>query len=120
MKLEQILGEATNHLGDKEYSTYASWKRAIKAAHPTATFRGDKEIGAAVVDGKDVGEWDGEVGCVYSTKQLHEVHEKEKIEQEIKDLEDQLKSLPTRDFDQKIADERDELARRIKELKELV
>lgn len=51
---------------DKEYSSYSSWKAAIKKAHPSATFRGDKDIGAGVVDGKDVGEWDGDCGCVYS------------------------------------------------------
>lgn len=60
--------ESVNHMGEKEYQTYAGWKRAVKAAHPTCTFRGDIDIGAAVVDGKDVGEWDGAVGCIFKSQ----------------------------------------------------
>jgi hypothetical protein len=67
MKLADIkqLGEALNHMGEREYQTFQSWKAACKKAHPGCTFRGDKDIGAAVVNGKDVGEWDGAVGSVF-------------------------------------------------------
>lgn len=58
-----------NHLGEKEYYTYAGWKQAIKKKHPTATFTGSREIGAASVqrNGKpwDVGEWDGMTGTLF-------------------------------------------------------
>lgn len=72
--IKQMSGvtEAKNHLGDREYQTYGSWKAACKKAYPGCTFRGDKDIGAAVVDGKDVGEWDGAVGSVYAPKPISE------------------------------------------------
>ena len=57
---------ARNHMGEQEYQTFEGWKRAIKKLHPTAKLRGDRDIGAMVVDGADVGEWDGAVGCVYA------------------------------------------------------
>lgn len=66
--LKGIHNAALNHLGDREYQSYSSWQRACRQAHPTCTFRGDKDIGAAVVDGRDVGEWDGVVGSVYSNR----------------------------------------------------
>lgn len=55
-----------NHMGEAEYETYAGWKAACRKAYPGCTFRGDIDIGAAVLDGKDVGEWDGAVGSVYA------------------------------------------------------
>jgi len=61
----KMMKEARNHMGDREYQTYASWKAAAKKKHPNVTFRGDKDIGAAVVDGQDVGEWDGAVGTLF-------------------------------------------------------
>ncbi len=60
--------EANNHLGEPEYQTYAGWKAACRKAHPACTFRGDKDIGGAVVDGRDVGEWGGDVGSVFKAK----------------------------------------------------
>lgn len=66
------LKEATNHMGEREYQTYSGWKAACKKAYPGCGFRGDKDIGAATLDGKDVGEWDGAVGSVYA-KQVNEV-----------------------------------------------
>lgn len=65
MKLHDLV-EAKNHMGESEYTTFASWKRAIKAAYPSATFEGDQDIANAKADGKGVGEWDGAVGCVYN------------------------------------------------------
>lgn len=61
-----VLKEAKNHMGDREYQTYAGWKAACKKAHPGCEFRGDRDIGAAVVGNKDVGEWDGAIGFVYA------------------------------------------------------
>jgi hypothetical protein len=62
------LFESKNHLGDREYTTYASWKAAIRkaAGDKKVEWIGDKDIGEAHVDGKSIGEWDGEVGSVYS------------------------------------------------------
>lgn len=63
--------ESVNHMGEREYQTYSGWKAACKKAYPGCTFRGDKDIGAAVLNDKDVGEWDGAVGSVYK-KELSE------------------------------------------------
>lgn len=68
----QPTNESVNHLGEREYRTYAGWKAACKKAYPGCGFRGDKDIGAATLDGKDVGEWDGSVGSVY-VKRVNEV-----------------------------------------------
>lgn len=66
-QLEDVdITEAKNHMGDREYQTYSGWKAACKKAHPGCSFGGDKDIGAAVVGNKDVGEWDGTVGSVYA------------------------------------------------------
>lgn len=66
------INEAANHMGEREYTTYGSWKAACKKAYPGCGFRGDKDIGAATIKAdtklgfKDVGEWDGAVGTVYN------------------------------------------------------
>lgn len=60
------IDEAKNHLGEREYETYNGWKRACRKAYPGCTFYGDRDIGGANLNGKDVGEWDGSVGCVYN------------------------------------------------------
>ena len=60
------IDEAKNHLGDREYATYNGWKSACRKAYPGCTFYGDRDIGGANLNGKDVGEWDGSVGCVYN------------------------------------------------------
>lgn len=57
--------DATNHLGEKEYSSYESWKRACREANASVTFEGNKEICNAK---PGVGEWDGEKGSVYAKK----------------------------------------------------
>lgn len=57
--------DATNHLGEKEYSSYESWKRACRQANASVTFEGDKDICQAK---PGVGEWDGAVGVVYKQK----------------------------------------------------
>ena len=55
---------ATNHLGEKEYGTYASWKSAAKKAGATR-FEGDKDMAEAFNSaGKSVGQWEGDVGNI--------------------------------------------------------
>ena len=49
----------------KEYRTWAGWRRAIKRMYPAVTIDGDKDIACAIVDGRGVGEWDGEKGCIF-------------------------------------------------------
>ena len=68
------IAEAKNHMGDKEYRTYSSWKAAIKNAANGKPIKwiGDKDIGEAHVDGKGIGEWDGEKGSVYSATSIKE------------------------------------------------
>ncbi len=74
------VSESANHLGDKEYSSYAAWKAACKKANAEVWFDGDKDIGQAMIGPKPyirgktkaIGEWDGEVGSVYSKKQVKE------------------------------------------------
>jgi hypothetical protein len=55
------LTEAKNHLGEKQYTSYSSWKAACKAAGATS-FEGNSEICQAK---PGIGEWDGETGSVY-------------------------------------------------------
>lgn len=57
--------DATNHLGEKEYTSFNGWKVACRAANPSVQFEGDKEICQAK---PGVGEWDGERGSVYGTE----------------------------------------------------
>lgn len=59
------VNEGTNYMGDRTQQTYSSWKRACQVAYPGCTYTGDKDIGTATLNGKDVGEWDGVEGCVY-------------------------------------------------------
>jgi len=63
---DENIDEATNHMGEKEYTSWHGWKAACRKAHPGCGFRGDRDIGAATLGGRDVGEWDGEVGSVYN------------------------------------------------------
>lgn len=53
--------EAKNHMGEREFQTYAGWKRACKMIKPDAKFTGDRDI-----DGCEVGEWDGAVGSIFN------------------------------------------------------
>lgn len=60
------VADAKNHLGEREYQTYAAWRAAAKAAGATR-FEGDKDIAHAIgPDGKHVGEWGGDVGSIYT------------------------------------------------------
>jgi hypothetical protein len=101
------LYEAANYLGDREYQTYSSWKTACKKAYPGCGFRGDIDIGAATLNGKDVGEWDGAVGSVYNKDSLKESAEAYKdmsdkqltIWAKLENIEDDIK----RDHDGAIA-----------------
>ena len=54
--------DATNHMGETEYSSYERWKQACRAANPSVRFEGSKDICNAL---PGVGEWDGVVGVVY-------------------------------------------------------
>lgn len=64
-----------------EYSSFASWKAAIKKKHPDAWIDGDKDIASAMVgpkpykhgETKGVGEWDGAKGELYESK-VHADH----------------------------------------------
>lgn len=79
------LKEGKNHLGETEYSSYASWKAGIKkavAAHADKFnfekaelwYDGDKDICNAMYGAKpfkrgetiQIGEWDGAVGSVHN------------------------------------------------------
>lgn len=70
---DESVDEAVNHLGDKEYTSFNSWKSACKKAG-AEWIDGDRDIANAMkgprpyVRGQthQVGEWDGEVGSVYS------------------------------------------------------
>jgi hypothetical protein len=53
--------EAKNYMGEREFQTYAGWKRACKMIKPDANFTGDRDI-----DSCEVGEWDGAVGSIFN------------------------------------------------------
>ncbi len=78
------VAEAVNHMGEREYQTWSGWKSACKKAYPGCAFRGDKDIGAATLDGKDVGEWDGAVGSVYE-KQVAENKSADQVSDDTED-----------------------------------
>jgi hypothetical protein len=72
--LQELLAlEAKNHLGETEYTTFDSWKRAAKKKDAAVWFDGDKDIAQAMVgpkpykkgETKSIGEWDGAVGSIY-------------------------------------------------------
>ena len=66
--------EAKNHLGEKEYQTYSSWRVACRKTDPDVWFDGDRDIAQAFVgpnpyirgESKSIGEWDGAVGSVFN------------------------------------------------------
>lgn len=72
-KVEESTNEGLNHMGEKEQTTYAGWKRACKQKHSECWFEGDADIAQAFVgpkpykkgETKAVGEWDGAVGSVF-------------------------------------------------------
>lgn len=73
-KFKSVLSESVNHLGETEYSSYASWLRALKLKYPAGLkIDGDRDIAGASVDGKFVGEWDGAIGSI--TKKVNTVSE---------------------------------------------
>lgn len=64
-----------NHLGEKEYQTYAGWKHACKkaAGNNHLLIDGDKDIATAFSEPfipcvlkNAIGEWDGSKGCIYN------------------------------------------------------
>jgi len=56
----------TNHLGEREYRTFAAWKKAVQNLFPGATYDGNKDIAHAAFYGMGIGEWDGETGIIYN------------------------------------------------------
>jgi hypothetical protein len=68
------LTEAKNHMGEKTYASWDSWKKAIRKAYPEVWFDGDKDIANAMIGAKpykqgsthQVGEWDGNEGCIHN------------------------------------------------------
>ena len=68
------LAEAKNYLGEKEYTTWKSWKAAVKKANPAAWIEGDEDIAQAMVgpkpykrgETKSIGEWGGDVGSIFN------------------------------------------------------
>lgn len=73
-KFKSVLSESVNHLGETEYSSYASWLRALRLKYPAGLkIDGDKDIAGASVNGKFVGEWDGAVGSI--TRKVNTVSE---------------------------------------------
>jgi uncharacterized protein (TIGR02996 family) len=57
---------ATNMMGEREYQTYASWRKGVFNMFPIATFQGNKDIAQAFCFGRSVGEWDGATGSIYT------------------------------------------------------
>ena len=55
-----------NHLGEPQYGTFETWKRAVIGMFPTAKIEGNKDIASARFGKWGVGEWDGEVGIIYN------------------------------------------------------
>lgn len=73
--MTKVTNEAKNHMGEKEQTTFAGWKKACKAADASVWFEGDSETAQAMVgpkpykrgETKGIGEWDGEKGSVYKS-----------------------------------------------------
>lgn len=78
-----IVTEAKNHMGETEYSSYVSWKTALKKTFPEYWIDGDKEIANAMIgpkpykrgETKSVGEWDGETGVIYQLTEAKRLSE---------------------------------------------
>lgn len=64
-KIDTPVQEAKNHMGETEYNTWSGWRAACKKVNPDYKIEGDKDIAQAMVDGKSIGEWDGEKGSVF-------------------------------------------------------
>ena len=56
-----------NHLGEREYKTYAAWKRAILKIAKNAIFEGETDLMFAFHPDTrlGIGEWYGDTGCIY-------------------------------------------------------
>ncbi len=63
-EMKSKVKDATNYNGERTFQTYEAWKRACRQIDPNVKFDGDKDICQA---GK-VGEWDGDKGIIYNTK----------------------------------------------------
>jgi hypothetical protein len=81
------LSEAKNHMGERSFTTYEGWRRAIKKEYPDAWFDGDKDIANAMIGTKpykagetnQVGEWDGAEGSIHNFKTTNEAKNGPKI-----------------------------------------
>ena len=68
MSFTKQVVEGTNHLGEKTYTTYASWKAAVRKLADGETIRwdGDEDIcnafAGVMKPGRFLGEWDGAEG----------------------------------------------------------
>ena len=93
-----------NHMGETEYNSYSSWKRAAKQANSSVWFDGDADIGQAMVGTKPykkgettaIGEWDGVIGVMYK----QEVKES-KLSSYIKEDDETVKLSVGDQFDSK-------------------
>lgn len=67
------LTERRNHLGEVEYTSFSSWKRACRKAEASVWFDGDVDICNAFVgprpykraETRAIGEWDGDKGSLF-------------------------------------------------------
>lgn len=59
------VADASNHMGEKEYTNFNAWKTACRSANKAVRFEGDIDICNAL---PGVGEWDGEKGVVYAQR----------------------------------------------------
>ena len=55
-----------NSMGEREYQSFGTWRKAIMTEFPGVTFEGNKDIAQALFHGTGVGEWDGERGVIYA------------------------------------------------------
>jgi len=63
----------TNHLGERTYSSFRGWKRAVLVRYPNAKFTGKASDTAIAYLGLDanrghVGDWDDTTGVVFNTE----------------------------------------------------
>lgn len=96
--------ESKNHLGEREFQTYAAWKRACKQIKPDAKFTGDKDI-----DGCEVGEWDGAKGVIYNTKNSKTVTEyvtiRMSLDEFLEEYEDEMNRIANKYMEEEYMDE---------------
>ena len=88
----EVVAEARNHMGEVEYTTYSTWKKACKKAEPSVWFDGDQDICNAMVGAKPykrgetraIGEWDGVVGSLHHHPKAKEATDEAKPKEKLK------------------------------------